>query len=113
MILAVLAACGAAGWTKPAADTTCDDWRERMSDSERSDMVGPMLLDSMRDLVGDSDLISDDMVTEELRSQAADALTRSCEDQPGTAMVPTVLRNWMTTRVDEIFENVGDELQSP
>jgi hypothetical protein len=112
-ILAMLVACGAAGWTKPPAATTCDDWRERMSDSERRDMIGPMLLDSMRDVGGDSDLISDDMLTEELRSQAADELTRACEDEPGVAFVPTVLRDWMTTQIDEIFENVGHELQSP
>jgi hypothetical protein len=112
-ILAMLAACGAGEWTMPAADTTCDDWRERMSDSERSDMIGPMLLDSMRDVGGDSDLISDDMLTEELRSQAVDQLSRACEVQPGTAMVPAVLRDWMTTQINEIFENVGHELQSP
>jgi hypothetical protein len=76
-------------------------------------MVGPILLDVTRDIAADAGIdtdITDEMLTEEVRNRAAGELTTACEDQPG-ARLPTVFRDLMTTRVDDIFDRVGDELE--
>ena len=108
----ILTACGVGGgdWTKPSADTTCDDWLTGMTSEQQVDMAGPLLYQAVEAMGGDTSAMTDEVMTAEVIESVRDEITQVCEDGSRLRTVPTALHESLEAQVTDIFDDVSDAL---
>ena len=108
----LMAGCGVGGgqWTKPSADTTCDDWLNEMTEDQQADMAGPLFYSAVEAMGGDTSQLTDEVITDEVMDDITSELSQVCEDGSRLRTMPAAMEEALTVRVEQIFDDVGDAL---
>lgn len=83
-----------------------------MTVEQRTEMAGPLLFNVLEPIAPPGTL-TDETLTEDVISDAADMITDACEGEPGLATVPVVMQRAVQTSVDDLFQDVSDALNEP
>lgn len=105
-----LTACGRGEWTKPSADTTCDDWLTEMTSEQQVDMAGPLLYSAVEAMGGDTSAMTDEVMTVEVMEGIRDEISQVCQEGSRLRTVPGALQEALEIQVTDIFDDVSDAL---